>query len=129
MKVARRSDAIPGVLKLAATLRFLAQESYQLSVGQDFLIGMSESSVCSAMSEVLPLLESTLCPTHINFEMTNEEKQEAKSFFLNKNGFPGVIMVVDGTLVATIRPNKNEQHFFSRKGYHGLNVMLVCIIK
>lgn len=106
-------------------MRFLAQGSYQQSVGQDHFIAMSESSVSMAISEILPVLESVLCPKHIKFEMTSAEKSKSKSFFYQKNGFPDVTMVVDGTLIEIIRPNQNEEQFYSRTGYHGINAMVV----
>lgn len=40
---------------------------------------------------------------------------------------PGVIGCIDGTHVAIVRPNQNEEVYFNRKHYHSLNVLLVSI--
>ena len=45
LKSAERSTAISPLLKLAATLKFLAQGEYQHQIGQDRLLGFSQSSV------------------------------------------------------------------------------------
>ncbi|XP_055914133.1 uncharacterized protein LOC129947556 [Eupeodes corollae] len=38
----QNSNGIPSILKLAATMRFLAEGSYQKGVGQDVLLGMAQ---------------------------------------------------------------------------------------
>lgn len=124
------TTSLPSILKLAATLRFLAEGSYQKSVGQDYRIAMAQPTVSKVLSETLDILEKKLCPKHITFEMTEEEKLKAKTYFFQKSGFPGVIMCFKGTHISIVRPSKNEHHFYNRKGYHSLNVMMVgCMLK
>lgn len=45
--------------------------------------------------------------------------------FYEKFRIPAVVGCVDGTHVAIIRPNQNEERFFNRKGYHSRNVLIV----
>lgn len=127
-KATKNKDAITPTLKLATTLRFLAEGSYQQSVGQDFLIGMAQSTVSIVLSETLNILESVMCAKFINFDLTEEGKARSKEHFLRKTGFPGVIGCVDGTHINIIKPNENEHHYFNRKGTHSLNVMMVIRI-
>ncbi|XP_058840830.1 putative nuclease HARBI1 [Topomyia yanbarensis] len=46
--------------------------------------------------------------------------------FYAKTGFPGVIGCVDGTHVSIIPPARDKHLYYNRKGFHSLNVMLVC---
>ena len=53
--------------------------------------------------------------------------------FYNKYGFPGVVGCVDCTHVAIVPPKKNcptypEHIYVNRKGYHSINVQIVCIL-
>lgn len=125
---AQNRNGVPVILKIAATLRFLAVGCYQTGVGQDFNIGLVQPTVSNVMSETLEILERMMCPKLINFKITESERNDAKRFFYRKTGFPGVIMCVDGTHVSLIRPNVNEHHFFNRKGYHSINAMMVNIL-
>ncbi|XP_022836890.1 putative nuclease HARBI1, partial [Spodoptera litura] len=46
--------------------------------------------------------------------------------FYEKYQMPGVIGCIDGTHVAILRPTEHEERYFNRKGYHSLNVMIIC---
>ncbi|XP_017466344.1 PREDICTED: putative nuclease HARBI1 isoform X2 [Rhagoletis zephyria] len=132
-----RTTAVSKTIKLAATLRFLGQGSYQTSVGNDFHLGLSQPTVSSVLSETLDILEAVICPLWIKFHMTDAEKKEAKEYFFQKTGFPGVIGCVDGSHIKILAPNKQDQHlYYNRKGFFSLNVMIVrtgqrllCILK
>lgn len=126
LKVGVRSTHISNTIKLAATLRFLAQGSYQLSVANDFNLGLSQPVVSKIISEILNVLESKICPQWIKFVMTDEEKNESKLHFFQKSDFPGVVGCVDGTHIKILTPNRENQHFYlNRKGYFSLNAMIV----
>lgn len=122
MKSDLRSTSVSVKIKLAATLRFLGQGSYQLSVGNDFQIGLSQPSVCKILAETLNALERVICPQWIKLEMTEDEKSEAKIDFFNKTGFPSVIGCVDGTHIKILAPNKEDQNlYYNRKKIHFIN--------
>lgn len=128
MKIGVRSTFVSNTIKLAATLRFLGQGSYQLSVGNDFHLGLSQPVVSIILSETLNVLEGVICPLWIKLKMTEEEKTEAKLEFFEKTGFPGVIGCVDGTHIKILAPNKQDQHlYYNRKGYFSLNAMVVSM--
>lgn len=124
-----RSDGIPPVLKLATTLRFLAEGGYQHGVGQDFLVAIAQTTVSVVISETVTILEQQKCADEIRFPLTEREKHETKSFFYEKYGIPGVIGCIDGTHIAIIRPAKDEHHFFNRKGFHSINAMIVSLYR
>lgn len=121
-----RAAAVSPTIKLATTLRFLAQGSYQLSVGNDYNITLAQPTVSKVIAETLDAMEEVLCPQWINMEMSGAEKLEAKESFYTKAGLPGVIMCVDGTHIKIITPDKEQQHlYFNRKGFYSMNVMIL----
>ena len=129
MRSGIRSTSVSNTVKLATTLRFLAQGSYQLSVGNDFHLGLAQPTVSLILAETIKILEEVICPLHIKFKMTEEEKDEAKVDFFDKTGFPGVIGCVDGTHIKILAPKKEEQHlYFNRKGFFSINAMIVMSI-
>ncbi|XP_067634770.1 putative nuclease HARBI1 isoform X2 [Eurosta solidaginis] len=59
--------------------------------------------------------------------MSEEENMEAKIYFFEKAGFPGVVGCVDGTHIKISAPSKLEQGlYFNRKGFFSLNAMIIC---
>lgn len=47
---------------------------------------------------------------------------------MEKFGFPGTIVCIDGTHVAIVQPKEHVKTFHHRKFYHSLNVMIVSIL-
>ncbi|XP_067634817.1 putative nuclease HARBI1 [Eurosta solidaginis] len=127
MKVGKRPTIISNEIKLATTLRFLAQGSYQLSVGNDFNLALSQPTVSAILAETFEALEQVICPLLISFEMSEEEQTKAKIHFYQKAGFPGVIGCVDGTHIKISAPTKSDQNlYFNRKGFFSLNAIIIC---
>lgn len=125
LRIRARSTSIPNILKVAAMLRFCAHGSYQTSVGQDFLVGMAQSTVSKMMSEIFNAMEENVCSKWISFRQSERDKEIAAGLFFNQTGFPGVIGCVDGTHINIVRPIDNEHLFFNRKGKHSINTMIV----
>ncbi|XP_049279393.1 putative nuclease HARBI1 [Anopheles funestus] len=111
---------------LAATLRFLAEGSYQHGVGTDFSIAIAQPTFSKMFAKTLVILEETLCEKWISLEMTPEEQQEARRHFFSKSGIPGVVMSVDGTHIKIIAPVQDRDQHYNRKGFYSINVLLVC---
>ncbi|XP_055918682.1 putative nuclease HARBI1 [Eupeodes corollae] len=121
------SSSIPIILRLAVTLRILAEGSYQHGAGNDFNLGLAQPTVSKFLKEIINVIERHICPKWIRFQMTPAEKSEAKLSFFNKTGFPGVIGCIDGTHVRIFTPKKEFQHsYYNRKGFYSLNTMLIC---
>ncbi|XP_055920537.1 uncharacterized protein LOC129952116 [Eupeodes corollae] len=129
LKPIKSQQSIPNVLKLAAVLKFFAQGSYQLSVGNDFNIGMAQPTVSVVLSELLGVLENYICPKWIKFPYSQEEERRAKIYFFEKCGIPNVVGAVDGTHVKILGPKKDLRHvYYNRKGYYSINAMLVRFV-
>jgi len=65
---------------VATTVRFLAQGSYQMSVGRDYNFGLSQPAVSKVMKEVLGVLNAVLCPAYIQFPTTTAAREEIKTW-------------------------------------------------
>lgn len=57
--------------------------------------------------------------------MSEEEKQDAKRYFYERSGIPGVIMCVDGTHIKIHKPCVDPHLYYNRKGFFSLNAMIV----
>ncbi|XP_049317712.1 putative nuclease HARBI1 isoform X2 [Bactrocera dorsalis] len=113
-------------IKLATTLRYLAEGGFQRSVGKDTDISLARSTVCKVLHEVLNALEKALCPKWIKLQMSEEEIKMSKAHFFNNFCIPGIIGCVDGTHIKITKPHQNEHLFFNRKGYFSVNAMIIC---
>lgn len=58
-------------------------------------------------------------PSVENFNITKQE-------FMNRFHMPGVIGAIDCTHVAILKPALEEHNYINRKGFHSLNVQIVC---
>lgn len=112
--------------KLAATLRFLAQGSYQQGVGNDFTVAVGQSTFSNLFDETLRALEIEI-GNEVRIEMTEGEKTAARRYFYEKSGIPGVVMCVDGTHIRIIAPKDNKESYYNRKGFYSMNAMMVSI--
>ncbi|XP_058122783.1 putative nuclease HARBI1 [Anopheles ziemanni] len=112
-------------VKLAATLRFLAQGSYQQSVANDFAVPIGQSTFLKVLEQTLNVLESKLAHL-ISLEMTEDEKSEARRYFFEKMGIPGVVMCVDGSHIKIIPPHEDPVLYYNRKGFYSLNALMIC---
>ncbi|XP_017475637.1 PREDICTED: putative nuclease HARBI1 [Rhagoletis zephyria] len=122
----RISTSIPPILKLCCALRFFAHASYQEAIGNEFQLGLAQSSVSVVLREVFPILESELCSRWIKADMTEEEKQQIRSKFYSRSGMPNVIGCVDGTHVGIIAPHNDKHLYLNRKGFFSINAMIAC---
>lgn len=62
----------------------------------------------------------------IQFPNTRQEMTRSKEKFMDKFNFPGVVGAIDGTYVTILKPHEQEHNFINRKGYHSLNVQIIC---
>lgn len=76
--------------------------------------------------EVSSAICDRLSAEKIKFPNPRREINENKELFMEKFGFPGVIGAIDCTHVAILKPQDQEHAFINRKGYHSLNVQIVC---
>uniref|UniRef100_A0A2M4CWW6 Putative nuclease harbi1 n=1 Tax=Anopheles darlingi TaxID=43151 RepID=A0A2M4CWW6_ANODA len=113
--------------KLATTLKFLAQGSYQLGVGNDFTIPIAQPTFSKIFECTLEVLEDVL-KQFVTMEMSEEDKTAARRHFYDATDIPGVVMCVNGTHVRIIPPQENKEQYYNRKGNYSLNVVLIIIL-
>uniref|UniRef100_A0AAG5DR79 DDE Tnp4 domain-containing protein n=2 Tax=Anopheles atroparvus TaxID=41427 RepID=A0AAG5DR79_ANOAO len=111
---------------LAATLRFLAEGSYQNGVGKDFNIAIAQPTFSVVFAKCLKILEDTLAPKWIQTEMSPNDQQAARRYFYAKSGIPGVVMCADGTHIKIVAPVEDRDHHYNRKGYYSINALIIC---
>uniref|UniRef100_A0A182I8H0 Uncharacterized protein n=1 Tax=Anopheles arabiensis TaxID=7173 RepID=A0A182I8H0_ANOAR len=124
----RHNRGLKAKQKLAATLKFLAQGSYQLGVGNDFTIPMAQSTFSEVLHETLRVMQTKLLK-YITLQMSEVEKTEARNYFYQKSGIPGVVMCIDGSHIRILAPNGDRVPYYYRKGYYSLNALMPWLIK
>ena len=85
------STSIPATLQMAATLSLLACGSFQHSVGDDFLLGMAQSTICKIVNHITKEIERKVCPKYIKFMPA--ESSQCKEYFMRKYKLPGGIFL------------------------------------
>lgn len=118
-----RNHAISAEEQLLVALRFYASGSFLQVIGDTF--GYDKATVSRIVRRVsLALAEKR--DNFIKFPTTVAEKRVIRDGLYELGGFPGVIGLVDGTHVRILAPTNNEANFVNRKGYHSINVQVVC---
>lgn len=138
------------MFQVLAALHFLAQGSYQASLGTDCNVAMSQSSVSRAIQEIIEILglhvfpNKVKFPTHLEDKLVIKQKSVYALFwfvkkldwiyfrFMEKFQFPNVLGAIDCTHVAIICPPiDNEDNpgiaYLNRKGYYSINVQAVSL--
>ena len=119
----RRNHALSPTLQVLVALRFFASGSFLQIIGDT--VGLPKSTVSRIVTDVSKALVSKQ-EEFINFPTEPAEVQDVKRGFYEKGGFPGVVGCIDGTHVRIQAPNKNENDYVNRKGFHSINVQAVC---
>ncbi|KAK4879203.1 hypothetical protein RN001_007349 [Aquatica leii] len=107
-----RSTSVPNALKVLCALHFYAHGSYQKSVGQDFFLGLSQTTVSRCIESVSEIISGQLSRRYLKFPR-------------------GVIGCIDCTHVAVIAPSLEHPQYpgyayLNRKGYYSINVQIIC---
>ncbi|CAH1977934.1 unnamed protein product [Acanthoscelides obtectus] len=68
---------------------------------------------------------SSLAPGIIKWP-TQYEINRAKQYFLNKNGFPEIVGIIDGTHIKIDKPEDDPLSYTNRKGYYSIQTQLIC---
>ncbi|KAL4720727.1 hypothetical protein ACJJTC_004444 [Scirpophaga incertulas] len=103
------------------TLGFLASGSYQTLVGQSVFHGVSQPTVSRVVRQVVEAMNRPeVFKKFLFFPRTREARDKIKQSYQELLG------CIDGTHVALLKPKDNEERYINRKGYHSLNVMIIC---
>lgn len=112
-------------LKVLCTLSFLATGSYQRIVGLSQHLVQRTASRC-----IRQVVDALSHPAIINkwivFPRSPQQRAQIRLEFQRRFRLPGVVGCIDCTHVALVKPSEDEHLYFNRKGYHSLNVQMVC---
>ena len=120
-----RSFAVPTVLCITTALHFLASGCFQRITGDSFHIGLSQPTVSVCITKFLRAILS-FTNTFIKFPVTEDEIRKNSVAFYNMKKIPKIIGLIDGTHIRIISPAANEDHYVNRKGFHSINVQIIC---
>lgn len=118
----RRNHALLPYQQVLIALQYYATGTFQMVVGDP--IQVSQPTSCRFINRVSRALSMKIN----DFVKMPEQGQVdvIKDGFYRIRNFPGVIGCVDGTHVWIISPHLNEADYVNRKGYHSLNVQVIC---
>ncbi|CAG5055752.1 unnamed protein product [Parnassius apollo] len=125
-------------IKVLCTLSFLATGSYQRIVGLTQHLVQRTTSRC-----IRQVVEALRHPAILNkwilFPSSQQQRAQIRLEFQRRFRLPGIVGCIDCILlvslfflflldshVAIVKPSDEEHLFFNRKGYHSLNVQIVC---
>lgn len=111
--------------RILVALRFYAIGNYQRGIGQEYLLGVSQPVVSRTLSEVSRVIVQHFANNWIRFPMGNDRLVNKRKFF-EISGMPGVIGSIDCTHIKILSPGVEEHAYLNRKGYHSINVQLIC---
>lgn len=118
-----RNHALKPIDQVLMALRFYASGSFLQVIGDT--IGVDKSTVSRAVHDVSQLL-SAKQNEFIKWPTTAAAVRENKNGFYQRRRFPGVIGCIDGTHIRITAPSEDESDFVNRKGFHSVNVQVVC---
>lgn len=118
-----RSAAIPVETQLLTALEFFGTGSFQWTVGG--ALGVSQPTA----SRIIESVSTEMCQLadrFIRFSRAQQDIHREKLAFAEIAGFPNVIGCIDGTHIAIKAPTEDEPAYVNRKGWHSINVQIVC---
>lgn len=125
MDIAYRTSRVNYQQRILIALRFYATGNYQRGVGQEYLLAVSQPIVSRAVEEVSRILVLHFSNNWIQFPNA-ERRNSIKRIFFEYCGVPGVAGAVDCTHVNILAPTQEEHAYINWKGYHSINVQLIC---
>lgn len=95
-------------------------------IGEELLLSSSQQAVSRCIHEVANCIAIHMGAEWIKFPFDQQSKNDIKTGFMEKAGFPGVIGCIDCTHIAILGPSREEHNYVNRKGFHSKNVQIVC---
>ncbi|XP_022160297.1 putative nuclease HARBI1 [Myzus persicae] len=133
LKPQMRSSDLDSTTKVLIALDFYATGCYQTPVGNSKFFAVSQPSVSRCLKEVTSALNNeNVFFKWVKFPSNLRELRKVRSEFYMATGFQGCIGCIDCTHVAIVPPSKDplnanpEYIYVNRKGYHSINVQLIC---
>ncbi|XP_025106067.1 putative nuclease HARBI1 [Pomacea canaliculata] len=124
VELSNRRGALSPVLQVLLALRFYATGSFHDVCGE--LIGVHQTTASRTIRRVTQAILRTL-PQKIRLPNA-EESQLTKEKFFQRHHIPNVLGCIDGTQIPIQSPGtaRNEHEYVNRKGYHSINVQVIC---
>ena len=122
-RVTARCEALPIQLVVCVGLRFLATGSIYSMLGNGQ--GLSISTIFRCIHSVCEAISGNI-KNFVVFPASREDVVSVKNGFMQTFNFPNVIGAIDGTHIPIVAPKDNEHVYVNRKGFHSLNIQLVC---
>ena len=89
------------------------------------MINVDRTTACRAIPKVSVVLQRRL-QQYVYMSRDQRQTQYIKEKFYNLAHFPNVVACVDGTHVRISTPSEHEWEFVNRKGFHSINVQIMC---
>lgn len=89
------STSVQPKIQLAAALSLLASGGFQHNVGNDFIIGVSQSAISRILQKFIVEVETKLCQKFIKF--CPGESDDCKEYFLRNYKIPGGLFAINIT--------------------------------
>ena len=121
-----RGHAVEPLVKVVATLHFLASGSFQRTGG--IVAGMSQSSMSRCVHQVVPAILRRMANQFIK-PSQEVQRMDTMTDFFQIAGFPRTIGAIDCTHVALQPPNETEHMYRNRKHWHSINVQVIVDAK
>lgn len=122
----RRNFSMSSMQQLLLALRYYATGSFQRIVGDTV---QCDQSTCSrAINRVSVALQRRL-GTYVYFPQSPQTLHDTIDQFYSIAQFPRVLGCIDGTQIRILAPSHNEMEFVNRKGFHSMNIQLICDAK
>lgn len=119
----RRNQALLPYQQVVIALQYYATGTFQLVVGD--ALQVTQPTACRAIHRVTNALVRKL-NEYVAFPEDEQQLARIKDGFHRMKSFPGVIGCVDGTHVWITAPRENKADYLNRKGYHSINVQVIC---
>ena len=118
-----RNHPLSTLQQVLIALRFYASGSFLQVVGDT--VGVNKSTVSRVVANVSRALVARQ-QEYVKWPRQQQELGSLKTAFYQRGRFPCVIGCVDGTHIRIQAPNKNENSYVNRKGFHSINVQGIC---
>jgi hypothetical protein len=103
-------------------LWFLASGDKYASIADRF--GVSESTVCCAVRNLLKFIQDHLLERIITWP-TSEERREMSEMYMELKHFPGIVGMLDGSHIPIKKPEVRGVDYYNRKDFHSIILQAV----
>ena len=124
--LARKTRAgLPVKCQLLVALKYYATGCFISGLKNICNMKLCASSVVNCITNVSMAL-AELSEDFLSFPLDKQTILNTKDGFQQYGGFPACIGAIDGTHIQIKPPSVNEEIYVGRKGFHSINVQVVC---